>query len=329
MHFVRVTGQRTALAVIALFAVSLITFWAVELLPGDAATRMLGREATPERVAHFQEQMNLDAPALERYTTWITGFVQGDWGESLVQARPPTEGAPAGRINRSVTDIIVPRLTNTLELAALALIMYVPLSLATGIITAVYRDRAFAAALSTLLILGCAVPDFVIAIFLLIIFAVALEWFPALSLVDQAETFGAQLRMMTLPAVTLTAAMTGFAVRQMQASLLSVLNSDYVQFATLKGLPRRRVMLLHALPNALGPALRATVINVVWLVGGVVLVEVVFTYPGIGLLLLDALRLLDTPVILASTMILAGVYVLCNLGADLVAAALNPRLRTG
>ena len=142
MHFVRVTGQRTALAVIALFAVSLITFWAVELLPGDAATRMLGREATPERVAHFQEQMNLDAPALERYTTWITGFVQGDWGESLVQARPPTEGAPAGRINRSVTDIIVPRLTNTLQLAALALIMYIPLSLTVGIVTAVYRTNA-------------------------------------------------------------------------------------------------------------------------------------------------------------------------------------------
>ncbi|MDE0657779.1 MAG: ABC transporter permease [Acidimicrobiaceae bacterium] len=329
MHFVRVTGQRTALAVVALFAVSLITFWAVELLPGDAATRMLGREATPERVANFREQMNLNAPAVERYTTWISGFVQGDWGESLVQARPKTEGAPAGRINRSVTDIIVPRLTNTLELAAFALVMYVPLSLAIGIVTAVYRDRTFAAGLSTLVILGCAVPDFVIAIFLLVIFAVTLEWFPPLSLVDQAESFGAQLRMMTLPAVTLTAAMTGFAVRQMQASLLSVLNSDYVQFATLKGLPRRRVLLLHALPNALGPALRATVINVVWLVGGVVLVEVVFTYPGIGLLLLDALRLLDTPVILASTMILAGVYVLCNLGADLVAAALNPRLRTG
>ncbi len=329
MHFIRVIGQRSALAVVALLAVSLITFWAVELLPGDAATRMLGREATPERVAHFREQMNLDSPALQRYAAWITGFVRGDWGQSLVQARPPTEGAPAGRINRSVTDIIIPRLSNTLQLAALALVMYVPLSLMTGIVTAVYRERTFASGLSTLVILGCAVPDFVIAIFLLIIFAVTLEWFPALSLVDSAESFGAQLRMMILPAVTLTLAMTGFAVRQMQASLLSVLNSDYVQYATLKGLPRRKVLLLHALPNALGPALRATVINVVWLVGGVVLVEVVFTYPGIGLLLLDALRLLDTPVILASTMILAGVYVLCNLGADLVAAALNPRLRTG
>jgi len=326
---VRLIARRLALGVMTIVLVSGIIFVGVELLPGDAATRMLGREATPERVANFREQMNLDAPALERYTTWITGFVQGDWGESLVQARPKTEGAPAGRINRSVTDIIVPRLTNTLQLAAFALIMYVPLSLLIGIVTAVYRDRTLAAGLSTLVILGCAVPDFVIAIFLLVIFAVALEWFPALSLVDQAESFGAELRMMTLPAVTLTAAMTGFAVRQMQASLLSVLNSDYVQFATLKGLPRRRVLLLHALPNALGPALRATVINVVWLVGGVVLVEVVFTYPGIGLLLLDALRLLDTPVILASTMILAGVYVLCNLGADLVAAALNPRLRTG
>ena len=329
MHFVRVIGQRSALAVVTLFAVSLITFWAVELLPGDAATRMLGREATPERVARFQEEMNLDSPAVERYTDWITGFLQGDWGESLVAARPVTEGAPAGRINRPVTDLVIPRLSNTVLLAAAALAMYVPLSLAVGIVTAVFRERAFAAVLSTLVILGTAVPDFVIAILLLVTFAVTLEWFPALSLIDQAESFGAKVEVLILPAVTLTLAMTGFAVRMMQASLLAVLNSDYVQFSTLKGLPRRRVLLMHALPNALGPALRATVINVVWLVGGVVLVEVVFTYPGIGLLLLDALRLLDTPVILASTMILAGVYILCNLGADLVSAALNPRLRTG
>ena len=329
MHFVRVVGQRAGLAFVALFAVSLITFWSVELLPGDAATRMLGRDATPERVEVFREQMNLDRPAVGRYLSWFGGFVQGDWGQSLVSSAPATEGAPGGRLQRPVTDLVIPRLTNTVTLAALALAFYVPLSVGLGIVTAVYQHRRFAALLSSLVILGTAMPDFVIAILLLLAFAVTFDWFPALSLVDQAGSPLEQLHAMILPALTLTLAMTGFAVRMMQASLLAVLHSDYVQFATLKGLPRRRVMFFHALPNALGPALRATVINITWLVGGVVLVEVVFTYQGIGLLLLDSLRLLDTPVILAVSMILAAVYIFCNLGADLVSAVLNPRLRTG
>lgn len=328
-HLARVATQRIALALVALVAVSLVTFWSLELLPGDAATRVLGRDATADRVELMREQMNLDEPAIQRYTSWIGGFVQGDWGESLVSAGAATEGSSDARHQRPVTDIVVPRLSNTLLLAGFSLLIYVPLSLVLGIVTAVCRERRFATWLSILIILGTAIPDFVIAILLLLTFAVTLDWFPALSLIDQADSPVETLRVLTLPALTLTLAMTGFAVRMMQTSLLGVLNSDYVQFATLKGLSRRRVILFHALPNALGPALRVTVLNIAWLVGGVVLVEVVFTYPGIGLLLLDSLRLLDTPVILAISMILAAVYILANLAADLVAAFLNPRLRTG
>ncbi len=326
-QLLRVTTQRVALALVALVAVSLVTFWSLELLPGDAATRVLGRDATEDRVAIFREQMNLDEPAIERYTSWIGGFVQGDWGESLVSARPATEGSSNATLQRPVTDIVVPRLSNTLLLAGFSLLIYIPLSLLLGVVTAVCRERRFATWLSALVILGTAIPDFVIAILLLLTFAVTLDWFPALSLIDQADSPLETLRILVLPALTLTFAMTGFAVRMMQTSLMAVLNSDYVQFATLRGLSRRRVILFHALPNALGPALRVTVLNIAWLVGGVVLVEVVFTYPGIGLLLLESLRLLDTPVILAISMILAAVYILANLGADLVAAFLNPRLR--
>lgn len=325
----RLVAPRIGLALLALVAVSLVTFFAVELLPGDAATRVLGRDATEERVALLREQMNLNDPAIQRYRSWFGGFVQGDWGESLVSARPASEGAPAGRTQRPVADLVLPRLWNTLLLAGFALLIYIPVSLTLGIVTAVYRRRRFAAPLTAFVILGTAVPDFVIAILLLLTFAVKLNWFPALSLIDQAESFTETIRILMLPALTLTFAMTGFAVRMMQTSLLSVLSSDYVRFATLKGLSRRRVILRHALPNALGPALRVTVLNIAWLVGGVVLVEVVFTYPGIGLLLLDSLRLLDTPVLLAISMILAAVYILANLGADLVASMLNPRLRTG
>ncbi len=314
-YVARLVLPRVGLAVLTLLAVSLIIFWTVELLPGDAATRILGRESDPERAAALREELHLDEPALQRYGAWLGGLVRGDWGESLAARRP-------------VTDYVVPRLRNTLILAGSALALYVPLSLALGIATAVSRGRRWVDAASALILVGTALPEFVVAILLLIAFAVVLPWFPPLSLIGQARSVSELLRMLALPAVTLTIAMTAYAVRMMQGSLASVLDSDYVRLATLKGLPRRRVVLRHALPNALGPALRVTVLNVAWLIGGVVFVEVVFNFPGIGRLLVEAIRLLDTPVIEAIAMILASVYILANLAADLVAAALNPRLRT-
>jgi peptide/nickel transport system permease protein len=316
MHYVpRLVLARLGLALLTLLAVSLVIFWTVELLPGDPATRILGQGASPERAQVLREQLRLDEPAHERYLLWLGDFVRGDWGDSLVARRP-------------VTDYVLPRLENTLILAGAALALYIPLSLLLGIVTAVFRERRFAAWLSAAVLVGTAVPEFVVGILLLLVFAVLLPWFPPLALIDDAGSVQELLHMLVLPAVTLTAAMTAYAVRMMQGSLVGVLESDYVRMATLKGLSRRRVILRHALPNALGPALRVTVLNIAWLIGGVVLVEVIFTFPGIGQLLIDSIRLLDTPVIEAIALIMAAVYILANLGADIVAAALNPRLRT-
>ncbi|MBI3243141.1 MAG: ABC transporter permease [Chloroflexi bacterium] len=328
-YALRLILPRLGLSVITLLAVSLIIFWAVEWLPGDAATRILGQNATPERVKVLREQMRLDRPPWVRYGLWVSDFVRGNWGVSLVSHIPASVASAGGRTERPVADMVLSRLKNTLILATVALILYVPASLLLGVITAIYRGRRFADSLSVLVLVGTAAPEFVIGILLLLVFTVMIPWFPPLSLIDQAQSFPELLRMLALPAVTLTMSMTAYAVRMMQTSLIAVLDSDYVRMATLKGLSQQRVIMLHALPNALGPALRVTVINIAWLIGGVVLVENIFTFPGIGQLLVDSIRLLDTPVIEAIAMILASVYILANLGADLVTAALNPRLRTG
>ncbi len=313
-YALRLVIPRLGLALITLLAVSLAVFWAVEWLPGDAATRILGQDATPERAAILRAKMHLDDPPLTRYALWLGGFARGDWGESLVAERP-------------VLDLVLPRLRNTLTLAAFALVLYVPSSLALGIITAVFRDRGFVAVLSALILAGTAMPEFVTGILLILVFAVALPWFPPLALIERVKSFPDLLRTLALPTITLTIAMTAYAVRMMQGSLVSVLESDYVRMATLKGLSPMRVILRHALPNALGPALRVTVLNVAWLIGGVVLVENVFNFPGIGQLLVDSIRVLDTPVVEAVAMITAGVSIGANLGADLAAGLLNPRLR--
>jgi len=313
-YALRLLIPRLALALITLLAVSLAVFWAVEWLPGDAATRILGQAATPERAQVLREKMHLDDPPLTRYLLWLGGFVRGDWGESLVAERP-------------VLDLVLPRLRNTLILATLALILYVPLSLGLGVFTAVFRDRWFAAGLSALILAGTAMPEFVTGILLILVFAVALPWFPPLALIERVKSLPELVHTLALPTITLTIAMTAYAVRMMQGSLVSVLESDYVRMATLKGLPPVRVIQRHALPNALGPALRVTVLNVAWLIGGVVLVENVFNFPGIGQLLVDSIRVLDTAVVEAVAMITAGVYIGANLGADLAAGLLNPRLR--
>ncbi len=320
--------RRLGLALVTLLAVSLIIFWSVEFLPGDTATRILGQEATPERVAALRAEMHLDDPPWIRYGRWLGGFVVGDWGQSLVSRVPSSTASAGGRTARPVADIVLPRLRNTLTLAAVALILYIPLSLALGIATALLRHRAVGTLLSTIVLVGTAIPEFVVGVLLLVAFAVAIPIFPPLSLIDRAESIPELLSYLALPAITLTIAMTAYAVRMMQASLVAVLASDYVRLATLKGLSQARVLARHAIPNALGPALRVTVLNIAWLIGGVVLVENIFTFPGIGQSLVDSIRLLDTPVIEAIALILAAVYIIANLGADLVAIALNPRLRT-
>jgi peptide/nickel transport system permease protein len=315
-YVVRLAGPRLALSLVTLVAVSLMIFWGAELLPGDTATRILGRDATPASVAALREQLHLNQPAWQRYGLWLEHFVEGNWGDSLVARRP-------------VTDYVVPRIENSLTLAAFALAIYIPLSLILGITTALLRGRRPGGLLTAIVVAGTAIPEFVVGLLLLLVFAVKLPWFPPLALIDQTHGFFDLLHTLALPAVTLAAAITAYAVRMMQGSLVPVLESEYVRLATLKGLSRRRVIMHHALPNALGPALRVTVLNVAFVIGGIVPVEVVYNFPGIGQLLVDSIRALDIPVIEAIAMILAGIYILANLSADLVTGALNPRLRAG
>ena len=311
---IRLVASRIVISLFSLLVVSWAIFWAVEWLPGDTAARVLGREASAESVRVLRARLHLADPPLVRYGHWLEHFVQGDWGESLAADRP-------------VVRYVFPRLRNTLILAGLALGLYLILSLTIGVVTALFHGQVLDTWLSVLTLVGMSMPEFVVGILLVLVFAVAVPLFPPLALMDQVKTFPGLLYTLSLPILTLTAAMTAYAVRMMRDNLIEVLESDYVQMATLKGLPRVRIVLRHALPNALGPALNVTALNIAWLMGGVVVVETVFNFPGLGRLLVDSISFHDVPVIEAIAVVLASVYMLANLVADVLVLVLNPRLR--
>lgn len=312
----RLIVQRILSSLGTLLLVSIIIFGAVEVLPGDVARQILGRGVSEEQVALFRKQMGFDRPITERYVSWLSGVLRGNFGTGLVNKRP-------------VLDIVAPKLRNTLLLAAMAFLIYIPVSLIFGILSAAAHDRPLDSFLSLLTLIGLSIPEFVFGTILLIVFAASLRWFPALSLIEDARTLGDALKALTLPAVTLAVAMSVYAIRMLRDNLIEVLDSEYVRMATLKGLPRSLVILRHALPNALGPALNVTALNLVYLVGGVVIVERIFAYPGLGSLLVDSISLRDAPLIEASVLLISGAYILANLVADVGVVLLNPRLRTG
>jgi peptide/nickel transport system permease protein len=307
---------RIASSFLTLLLVSLLIFLMLEVLPGDVATRVLGRDATAESVAVLRDRLNLDDPAYLRYLTWLGNFMTGEFGHSLISGRP-------------VVDILGPRIFNTLLLAAYAFILYIPLATLPALVQAVTRDRPLDHALSVVTLVLLSMPDFLLATVLLITFVIAIPVLPAISLVDHSSTALEYFRAMTLPAVTLAIVMAVYAVRMLRDNLIEVLDSEYVRMAELKGVPARRVVWRHALPNALVPTLNVTALNLAYLIGGVVVVERVFSYPGFGSLLLDVLQLRDLPVIEATVMLAAAVYIFGNLLADIGAVLLNPRLRSG
>jgi peptide/nickel transport system permease protein len=306
---------RVASSLLTLLLVSILIFFVLEILPGDVATRILGRDATPETLAAVRERLNLGDPALARYFRWLGSVVTGDLGNSLVSNRP-------------ITAILAPRVFNTLLLSLYAFILYVPLATLPALIQATTRDRPLDHALSVVTLVLLSMPDFLLATVLLILFVVTVPLFPAMSLVDGSTTAFGYLRAMTLPAVTLAIVMAVYAVRMLRDNLIEVLDSDYVRMAELKGVPRGRVVWRHALPNALIPTLNVTALNLAYLIGGVVVVEKVFSYPGFGSLLVDSLQLRDLPLIEATILLSAAVYVAANLLADIGAILLNPRLRS-
>lgn len=313
---VRLILHRLLLSLGTLWVVSFLIFWAVEWLPGDTAALIVGREATPEAVRALRERLHLGDAPMVRYWRWLSAFTHGDWGRSLAADRP-------------VKAYVLPRLRNTLVLTGLALSMYVALTVIIGITSALFYGGFLDTWLSILTLVGISMPEFVVGIFLMLLLAVVVPLFPPLALTDQVHSLAELLHTLTLPALALTAVMTAYATRMMRSNLVEVLESEYVRMAILKGLPKVRVVFRHALPNAVGPTLTITALNVAWLIGGVVVVERVFTFPGLGRLLVDSISFHDFPVVEAIAVLLAGVYVVANLLADIAVVMLNPRLRTG
>lgn len=305
-------AKRLALGLVTLFVISIIIFGATELLPGDLAQNVLGQSATPETVAAFRRELGLDLPAYTRYVNWLAGALTGDFGSSLASRRP-------------IADLIGARLENTLFLALYAAILSVPLSLMLGILAALFRNSVFDRALNATALTSISFPEFFVAYILIVIFAQS-GLFPSMARIDSSMGFPEVVYRTFLPALTLTLGVTAHMMRMTRAALINVLASPYIEMARLKGTPRWRVILRHALPNALAPIITVVAINLAYLITGVVVVEVVFVYPGLGQLMVDSVSKRDFPVVQAVALILASAYLLLNLAADVLATLSNPRL---
>ena len=308
--------QRLALGLLTLWLISLIVFAALLALPGDAATAILGREATPDRVAALRDQLNLDDSVVSQYLQWIGGVVTGSFGTSAATQQP-------------VSELLDARVGNSLFLVFVAAIFAIPLSIGLGVWMAMRRDRPVDHVGSTLSLILAALPEFVIGIGLILLFATSVfNWFPAVSLIPPEERAWDVPDAVVLPAATLVLAVVPYISRIMRGSMVEVLESEYVTMARLKGLPEREVIWRHAVPNAIVPAIQVTALQLAWMAGGVVVVEFVFSYPGIGQALVDAVGNRDMPVVQTVTMLGAAIYVLLNLAADLLTIMVTPKLRT-
>ena len=312
----RLVLRRLGLGLLTLWLVSLIVFAAVLALPGDAATAILGKEATPDRVAALRDQLNLNDSVVSQYFQWLGGLLTGDLGTSAATQEP-------------VSDLLSARVGNSVFLVLVASLVAIPLSLFIGVWTAMHRDRPADHITSTATLVLAALPEFVIGIALVLLFATSVfHWLPAVSLLPPGTHAWEDPEVVVLPAATLVLAVTPYISRIMRGSMVEVLESEYVTMARLKGLPERTVIWRHAVPNAIVPAIQVTALQLAWMAGGVVVVEFVFQYPGIGAALVDAVALRDMPVVQTVTMLAAGIYVGLNLLADIATILVTPKLRT-
>lgn len=307
-------ARRIVLALLTLIAASVLVFAATEVLPGDVAEAMLGQSATEETVAAIRERLNLDRPAPVRYLEWVSNAASGDFGRSF------TNGIV-------VTQIIGPRLANTAFLALYAALVAIPLALSLGLLCAAFPDSWFDRFLSSSTIFMVSVPEFVIGVCLVAVLAVEFRLFPAVIYLPDWSDPGRALGQTFLPMLTLVCALLAHMVRMTRAAVIEILTTSYVEMALLKGASKGRIIVRHALPNALGPILSVVALNLGYLFSGVVVVEVVFSYPGLGRLLVDSIFFRDIPVIQITAAIFCGVYIILNTFADLSLVALNPRLR--
>ncbi|WP_328187211.1 ABC transporter permease [Marinobacter sp. OP 3.4] len=306
-------ARRLGLGLFTLLVISLVIFLAVDMLPGDIATEILGQMATPEAVAAIRDELGLDQPIHQRYLDWLGGLMVGDLGESLATDRP-------------VSALIDDRLMNTLYLAGLAALISVPLALGLGILAALYRNTIVDRTVSIFSLSAISMPEFFIAYVLILFFSVQLGWVPSLSKVSAEQSFLDRLELMLLPAITLTFVTCAHMMRMTRAAIINLLSSPYIEMARLKGLGPWRIVLKHTLPNAWAPIVNVVVMNLAYLITGVVVVEVVFVYPGLGQLMVDSVAKRDLPVVQAASLIFATTYILFNLIADVVSIVSNPRL---
>ncbi|MCF6111777.1 ABC transporter permease [Mesorhizobium muleiense] len=340
---VRTVLQRLGLGLITLFVVTIIIFSAIAMLPGDFAKAMLGQSATPETVAAFQREIGIDRPPVERYFAWVGQIVQGDFGSSF---------ASRTGYRRTVAEIIAPRLYNTMFLAVMTALIAVPLALGLGILAALYRNSWFDRVVNTVTLTTISFPEFFVAYMLayLIIsrdtfigtefaqslpewLAASINWvlnlvpkFPTLANISDRTPFWEHVWRAALPSITLTLVIVAHMMRMTRAAIINMLASPYIDMARLKGMSPMTIVLRHALPNAWAPIVTVIAFNLAYLIVGVVVVEVVFVYPGIGQLMVDAVKSRDVPVVQACALIFAATYILLNLTADIISIATNPRL---
>jgi len=306
--------NRLFIAIISLLIVSFAVFFATSMLPGDTASILLGQAATPEAVAGLRKAMHLDEPAILRFMGWLLGLMRGDLGISYANNMP-------------VARLIGGRLVATLELAAITTLVSVPLALLLGITSAMLRGSYYDRLVTVISIGVISVPEFMVATLAVLLFAVYLRWLPALSSTSEAHTLFDLMKIYAMPVITLTFVISAQMIRMTRAALIETLKTPYVEMALLKGASRSRMVFRHALPNALGPIVNAIALSLSYLVGGVIIVETIFNYPGIAKLMVDAVATRDLPLIQSCAMIFCLGYLLLITAADIIAILSNPRLR--
>ncbi len=313
-HLILLIAQRLALGFLLLLAVSALIFLGTEILPGDVAQSILGQSATPEALANLRRDLGLNEPALKRYFSWLWGLLHGDLGTAL------TNGA-------DIASSIGSRLFNTLFLATVAAVISVPLALILGMLAVRYRNRWPDKLISGSTLAFISLPEFFIGYLLIYFVAVKLGWFPSVATVYESMSFTERLSAVALPATTLTLVVLAHMMRMTRAAILNVMQSAYIETAELKGLSALKIIFRHAFPNAIAPIVNVVMLNLAYLIVGVVVVEVIFVYPGMGQYLVDHVAKRDVPVVQACGLVFAAFYIFLNMAADIIAILSNPRLR--
>ncbi len=307
-------AQRVALGLLLLLAVSVLIFAATQILPGDVAQAILGQSATPETLANLREELGLNVPPVQRYFNWLWGLLHGDLGTALSNGQ-------------DIATSMGKRLGNTIFLAASAAVVAVPLAIVLGLVAVRYRNRWPDKLISTVTLATISVPEFLVGYIAIFFLSVQVRLLPSLASVNDGMSLGERWYAISLPVLVLVLAVLGHMMRMTRAAILNVLESAYVETAELKGLPPFRVIARHALPNAIAPVVNVVMLNLAYLVVGVVVVEVVFVYPGMGQYLVDHVSKRDVPVVQACGLVFAAIYIGLNIAADVISILANPRLR--